>query len=206
MASGISWRTLEQRISAAVKLQRRAVSVAFLDAPPSGVERFEGTKPSGCSFWRLAAAGRSFYTVPENHCNCAVGAYTHHLPLPPDREKETEQTLQRMFDLGYVKPEEVAQFARRPKTPAVVAYALSATHRCAGYGFVRVQVGRRDAAGRGGGKCRNRQWRSGSRSSNLHGVASEFASRFHSEPGLRWQSCVYGTDDILSCAARTFPL
>src|SRR5215467_13570526 len=120
---GTSWRSLEQRISAAVRLQRRAVSVAFLDAPPPGVKQFEGAEPSGCSFWRLAAAGRSFYTVPENHYNCAVGAYTHHIPLPPTREKEGEEALKLMFDLGYVKPEEVRQMARLPKTPAVVAYA-----------------------------------------------------------------------------------
>jgi len=120
---GTSWRTLEQRISAAVRLERRAVSVAFLDAPPPGVKKFEGAEPSGCSFWRLAAAGRSFYTVPENHFNCAVGAYTHNIPLPPTREKEGEETLKLMFDLGYVKPDEVRQIARLPKTPAVVAYA-----------------------------------------------------------------------------------
>jgi len=41
--------------------------VAFLEAAPAGVEKFEGTQPSGCSFWRLAAQGRTFYTVPENH-------------------------------------------------------------------------------------------------------------------------------------------
>jgi uncharacterized protein (DUF169 family) len=52
-----------------------------------------------------------------------VGAYTHNIPLPPEREKETEETLNLMFDLGYLKPEEVPQMARLPKTPAVVAYA-----------------------------------------------------------------------------------
>src|SRR6266436_1863199 len=57
---------LEERISAAVSLRRRAVAVGFLDAAPAGLEKFEGSEPSGCSFWRLAAAGKSFYTVPEN--------------------------------------------------------------------------------------------------------------------------------------------
>ena len=51
-------------------------------------EKFEGTQPSGCSFWRLAAEGRTFYTVPENHFNCAVGAYTHNIALSPDRKKK----------------------------------------------------------------------------------------------------------------------
>ena len=83
MASGTSWpalgHALEQQISKAVKLPRRPVAVAFLDAAPSGLEQFHGTEPSSCSFWRLAAAGKSFFTVPENHFKCAVGAYTHNL-------------------------------------------------------------------------------------------------------------------------------
>ena len=121
---GTAWKELEERIFAAVTLRRRAVAVGFLDAAPAGLEKFEGSEPSGCSFWRLAAAaGRSFYTVPENHLNCAVGAYTHNIPLSPAREKETEQTLQMRFDLGYVKPEEVPQIPRLAKTPSAIAYA-----------------------------------------------------------------------------------
>ncbi len=121
---GVSnWSALEQRIGAAVKLARRPVAVAFLDAAPANVERFSGTEPSGCSFWRLAAAGRVFHTVPENHFNCAVGAYTHNISLSPEREKETEQTLKMMFDLGYVKPEEVPQIPRLAKAPAAIVYA-----------------------------------------------------------------------------------
>ncbi|HVO57447.1 MAG TPA: DUF169 domain-containing protein [Dongiaceae bacterium] len=117
------WKTIEEKISAAVNPARRPVAVAFLDAAPAGLERFSGSEPSGCSYWRLAAAGKSFYTVPENHFNCAVGAYTHNIALSPEREKETEQTLKLMFDLGYVKPEEVPQIPRLGKAPAAVAYA-----------------------------------------------------------------------------------
>jgi uncharacterized protein (DUF169 family) len=97
--------------------------VSFLDAPPLSVKKFDGTEPSGCSFWRLAADGAVFYTVPENHFNCAVGAYTHNIALSPEREKETEQTLKMMFDLGYVKPEEVHLIPRLPKAPAAIVYA-----------------------------------------------------------------------------------
>jgi uncharacterized protein (DUF169 family) len=122
--SGLSdWARLEEKVGAAVKLARRPVAVAFLDAAPAGVERFEGTEPSGCSFWRLAAGGRVFYTVPENHFNCAVGAYTHNIALSPAREKETEQTLKMLFDLGYVKPEEVPQIPRLATTPNAIVYA-----------------------------------------------------------------------------------
>jgi uncharacterized protein (DUF169 family) len=118
-----NWAELEQKICAAVKLGKRPVAVTFLDAAPAGIERFEGTEPSGCSFWRLAAQGRVFYTVPENHFNCAVGAYTHNIALSPEREKETEQTLKMMFDLGYVKPEELPQIPRLAKAPAAIVYA-----------------------------------------------------------------------------------
>jgi uncharacterized protein (DUF169 family) len=61
--------------------------------------------------------------VPENHFNCAVGAYTHNITLSPEREKETEQTLKMMFDLGYVKPEEVPQIPRLAAAPVAIVYA-----------------------------------------------------------------------------------
>jgi uncharacterized protein (DUF169 family) len=120
---GVNWGELEQRIGTAVRLARRPVAVTFLDAAPAKVAQFSGTEPSGCSFWRLAAGGRVFYTVPENHFNCAVGAYTHNISLSAEREKETEQTLKMMFDLGYVQPEEVPQIPRLAKAPAAIVYA-----------------------------------------------------------------------------------
>jgi uncharacterized protein (DUF169 family) len=123
MSGQTNWKQLEEQIGSTVKLSRRAVAVSFLDAAPVGVKKFDGTEPSGCSFWRLAADGGVFYTVPENHFNCAVGAHTHNIALSPEREKETEQTLKMMFDLGYVKPEEVPHIPRLPKAPAAIVYA-----------------------------------------------------------------------------------
>src|SRR6266851_3653844 len=123
MGEASNWNELEKKIAAAVRLSRRPVAVTFLESEPAGVEKFAGTEPSGCSFWRLAAAGRSFYTLPENHFNCAVGAYTHNIPLSAERQSETEQTLKMMFDLGYVKPEEVPQIPRLAKTPRAILYA-----------------------------------------------------------------------------------
>ena len=115
-------RAIEEQIAAVTKAARRAVAVTFLQEIPSDAKKFEGSEPSGCSFWRLAAGGRTFYTLPENHFNCAVGAYTHNIALSPEREKETEQTLKMMFDLGYVKPEEVPQIPRLAKTPKAILY------------------------------------------------------------------------------------
>ena len=91
MTAATNWREVDQQISKVVRASVRPVAVAFLEAEPATVKKYEGTQPSGCSFWRLAAEGRIFYTVPENHFNCAVGAYTHNIALSPDREKEAEQ-------------------------------------------------------------------------------------------------------------------
>jgi uncharacterized protein (DUF169 family) len=117
------WNELEKRFAARLALGRRPVAVTFLDAEPSGVPKFSGTEPAGCSFWRLAAAGRTFYTVPADHFNCAVGAYTHNVQLPPERVQETEAMLGMMFNLGYVRPEEVPGIPRLPKEPAAVVFA-----------------------------------------------------------------------------------
>ena len=119
------WRgaQFDSEITAVLRPERRPITVTFLDAPPANVRKFDGREPSGCSFWRLAAEGRTFYTVPQNHFNCAVGAYTHNIALSADREKETEQTLRMMFDLGYVKPQEVPHIPRLSKAPVAILYA-----------------------------------------------------------------------------------
>ncbi|MGD0362862.1 MAG: DUF169 domain-containing protein [Bryobacteraceae bacterium] len=114
---------IERQLSGALGLTRRPVAVAFLNAPPAGVERFAGVMPSGCSFWRLAAEGRSFYTVAADHYNCPIGSYTHNIALPPERAPELEQTLSLMASLGYVKMEEVPGIPRLPEPPAAVVYA-----------------------------------------------------------------------------------
>lgn len=117
------YRTLEQQLRAELGLTRRPVAMAFVDAPPSGVSKFSGSVPSGCSFWRLASDGRTFFTVARDHYNCPIGSYTHNIPLPPDRANELSQTLGLMADIGYVRMEEVPAIPVLANTPAVVVYA-----------------------------------------------------------------------------------
>jgi uncharacterized protein (DUF169 family) len=117
------YRSLEERFREAFNLRRRPVAVAFRAAPPAGVAKFTGTEPSGCSFWRVAAGGRVFYTVPSDHYNCAVGSHTHRIPLPPERAQELDQTLGFMTGLGYLRLEEVPGIPRLPETPGAVVYA-----------------------------------------------------------------------------------
>lgn len=118
-----NWKELEKQFTARLSLGKRPVAVTFLDAPPAGVSKFSGTEPAGCSYWRLAASGQTFYTVPSDHFNCAVGAYTHNIQLPPERIHETEATLGFMFSLGYVRPEEIPGIPKLAKEPAAVVFA-----------------------------------------------------------------------------------
>jgi uncharacterized protein (DUF169 family) len=117
------YRSLETQLIATLALKRRPVAVSFRDAPPENIEKFEGVEPSGCSFWRLAAAGRAFYTVPSDHYNCPIGSYTHNIGLPETRAAELEGTLKLMTDIGYLRMEEVPGIPRLPATPAAIVYA-----------------------------------------------------------------------------------
>lgn len=119
---------LEQQLTIDLDLRRRPVAVAFLDAPPAGVEQYEGVQPSGCAFWRIASDGRTFYTVAHHHYNCPIGSYTHNLALPADRAHELDDTLGLMTRIGYLRLAEVPQIPRLAATPGVVVYApLAAT-------------------------------------------------------------------------------
>jgi uncharacterized protein (DUF169 family) len=118
-----AWGEVEQTITRALDLSRRPVAVAFRETPPAGVSAFTGTEPSGCSFWRLAGSGRTFYTVPSDHHNCPIGSHTHAIGLPPARATELEQTLGFMVGLGYVRMEEVPGIPVLPRTPGAVVYA-----------------------------------------------------------------------------------
>jgi uncharacterized protein (DUF169 family) len=118
-----AWAEVERGVMEKLGLSRRPVAVSFRDEPPAGVSAFAGSEPSGCSFWRLAEAGRTFYTVPGDHHNCPIGSYTHAIPLPPQRASELEQTLGFMGGLGYVRLEEVPGIPVLARTPGAVVYA-----------------------------------------------------------------------------------
>jgi uncharacterized protein (DUF169 family) len=114
---------VEKQLTTALGLTRRPVAIAFRESPPAGVDALTGTQPSGCSFWRLAASGRVFFTVPSDHYNCPVGSYTHNIQLPKEREPELMNTLTLMVNIGYLKMDEVPGIPRLPTTPAVTVYA-----------------------------------------------------------------------------------
>jgi uncharacterized protein (DUF169 family) len=114
---------IEKRLTESLSLRRRPVAVTYHDREPEGLPKFAGTVPSGCSFWRLAASGSPFYTVPGDHYNCPVGSYTHGIPLPEERAPELNQTLGLMVQIGYLKMEEVPGVFRLPRPPAAISYS-----------------------------------------------------------------------------------
>jgi uncharacterized protein (DUF169 family) len=118
-----NYRELEDQLARALQLGRRPVAVTFRETAPAGVSKFTGVEPSSCSFWRLAAEGRTFYTVPADHYNCPVGAYTHNIALPVDRAHELDQTLQLMTGIGYIQMTDIPDIFRFPGTPLIIIYA-----------------------------------------------------------------------------------
>jgi hypothetical protein len=68
-----------------------------------------GPVPFGCTFWQKAQQGYIFYTVPSDHYNCPVGAYTHNIALPAERAGELNDTLEFMGANNYVAMKERKQ-------------------------------------------------------------------------------------------------
>jgi uncharacterized protein (DUF169 family) len=79
--------------------------------------------PAGCAFWRAAMDGHSFYTVPSDHYNCAVGSYTHAIQVPADRGNVLMDTIGFMVGSGYLQMAEVPGIPVLPEQPEFIAYA-----------------------------------------------------------------------------------
>jgi uncharacterized protein (DUF169 family) len=104
-------------------LRTPPVAVAFPSTAPAGIPRVADVGPSGCSYWKRAAEGHTFYTEEADHYNCPIGAYTHGIDLPAERAQELEGVVTTMIQLGYLRSEEVAGIPRRPGGFRVAVYA-----------------------------------------------------------------------------------
>ena len=103
-----------------LQLDSAPVAIAFVDAAPAGVPPVSSVEPAGCGYWRRAAEGEVFFTVPDDHKRCPVGAHTHNVPLSPPEQQELMGLVQTMAGLSYLKMEEVPQIPTR-RTPLQVA-------------------------------------------------------------------------------------
>jgi uncharacterized protein (DUF169 family) len=106
-----------------MQLSRPPVAVAFLAAPPAGVQRIDRSAAAGCAYWKHASDGHAFYTTPDDHQNCPVGAFTHGVTLPPAKAEELQSLMGTMIELQYLRRDEVAGIPHREEPLQIAAYA-----------------------------------------------------------------------------------
>jgi len=112
------------QVKGILNLRRAPIKIGFLSAPPLSLPRWSGGPvAAGCVFWDRAMEGKSFYTLPADHWNCAVGCHTHHIALPPERAGELGATVAFMVETRYLDPAEVAAIPTLDAEPQAVAYA-----------------------------------------------------------------------------------
>ena len=104
-------------------LGKPPIGIGFYESPPTGVARWEGGPvPAGCVFWEKAMSGQTFYTVPSDHYNCAVGSHTHKIALPPARAHELHDAIAFMAGNKYVATAEVPGIPTLARSPGAVVY------------------------------------------------------------------------------------
>ncbi len=106
-----------------LNLQRSPVAVKFQASPPKDLPRIESRAASGCSYWRLAADGESFFTEAADHFGCPIGSHTHGVDLPEETAKELEGLVDTMVQLQYIKLEEVPGIPQVEAPFGVAIYA-----------------------------------------------------------------------------------
>ena len=111
------------RLQELLGLRSPPVAIAFQAKAPAGIPRVDAPAPSGCTYWKEAAAGRTFYTEAQDHYHCPVGAFTHGIELPSEQAQELHQVLDTMFSLGYLRREEIPAVPRRQEAFGVAVFA-----------------------------------------------------------------------------------
>ncbi len=106
-----------------LNLELPPVAIAFREAAPPNVPRIEAPQPAGCGYWRLAAAGKIFYTEAADHYSCPVGAHTHGVELPAQVAAELNAVVQTMVGIQYITMEEIQKIPRRRDPFRLALYA-----------------------------------------------------------------------------------
>lgn len=115
--------TAANSITELLGLRKPPVAVKFDTQAPPGIAHIERAAPSGCSYWKLAAEGRTFYTTAEDHYGCPIGSHTHGIQLPEEKAKELESRVGTMVQLQYLSMDEVPGIPHRAEPFGVAIYA-----------------------------------------------------------------------------------
>jgi uncharacterized protein (DUF169 family) len=101
------FESIARSLTDSLHLRTPPVAVCLTNTAPAGVPVSKEAAPAGCSFWERGASG-TFVTSPKDHENCAIGMYTHHMPLDTAASQENLNDCLRVFgELGYVRPEDI---------------------------------------------------------------------------------------------------
>lgn len=121
---------MAQQLQQLLGLDTTPIAITFHDTPPEDISRVENVEASGCTYWKRASEGKTFYTEASDHYNCPIGCYTHNVELPDAQMEELENTLGLMGELGYISMEEVPGIPQRknPFQNAVYAPLADATN------------------------------------------------------------------------------
>ncbi len=111
------------QLQALLGLHWPPIAVAFQTSAPADLQRVGSVGPSGCTYWKLAAEGKSFYTEAADHYNCPIGSFTHGIDLPPAQAQELEGLVGTMIGLEYIRQEEIPSIPRRDAPFQVALYA-----------------------------------------------------------------------------------
>jgi uncharacterized protein (DUF169 family) len=114
---------LGKKLDGLLGLQHAAVAIAFMDAAPAGVARVKKAGPAGCSYWKLASNGETFYTTGEDHQNCTIGAYTHGVTLGAEKSNELKTMIGQMIRMNYLQESEIPRIPHRESDFAFAAYS-----------------------------------------------------------------------------------
>src|SRR5689334_2884370 len=102
-----NYAVISQMIMDSLKLRVAPVAVCLTDQPPAGLRGPSQPAAAGCVFWERGAQD-AFVTSPDDHSNCVVGMYTHHMPLATSVQQENLNDCLKVFgDLGYVRAEDL---------------------------------------------------------------------------------------------------
>jgi uncharacterized protein (DUF169 family) len=112
-----------QQLQDLLGLRKAPVAVSFRPAPPAGAPHVSAAAPSGCTYWKRAAEGETFYTEAADHYGCPIGAYTHGIDLPAEVAQQLQGLVTTMVELGYLRTEEVPNIPRRTEAFGVAVYA-----------------------------------------------------------------------------------
>ena len=115
--------TAATQLAELLQFRTQPVAIKFHDTAPAGLSRIDEAAPSGCTYWKYAAEGRTFYTEASDHFGCPIGSYTHGIDLPEETAKELEGLVGTMVDLEYIDMSEVPDIPKREEPFGVVVYA-----------------------------------------------------------------------------------